>query len=146
MTLRVVKWSDATYVEDQDQWWHGGITRVRVPLSRRARSGSPDVRAIGGLAEDLTTGTLDLRIEVGLARGRPRARLDGRGRDRRHRAGHAIPTRTPLEAGLRSRGPEAGSAVTHGARPSGADEDGTGWPALHAWFDPPAASASSRTG
>ena len=26
-TLRVVKWSDATYVEDQDQWWHGGITR-----------------------------------------------------------------------------------------------------------------------
>ena len=25
--LTVVKWSDATYVEDQDQWWHGGITR-----------------------------------------------------------------------------------------------------------------------
>src|SRR4029450_9604706 len=27
LSLRVVKWSDATYVEDQDQWWHGGITR-----------------------------------------------------------------------------------------------------------------------
>ncbi len=25
--LVVVKWSDATFVEDQDQWWHGGITR-----------------------------------------------------------------------------------------------------------------------
>jgi beta-galactosidase len=25
--LTVVKWSDATYIEDQDQWWHGGITR-----------------------------------------------------------------------------------------------------------------------
>ena len=25
--LRVIKWSDATYIEDQDQWWHGGITR-----------------------------------------------------------------------------------------------------------------------
>jgi len=25
--LTVVKWSDATFVEDQDQWWHGGITR-----------------------------------------------------------------------------------------------------------------------
>lgn len=25
--LTVVKWSDATYVEDQDHWWHGGITR-----------------------------------------------------------------------------------------------------------------------
>ena len=27
LTLRVVKWSDASYVEDQDQWWHGGISR-----------------------------------------------------------------------------------------------------------------------
>ena len=27
LELTVVKWSDATYVEDQDQWWHGGITR-----------------------------------------------------------------------------------------------------------------------
>ncbi|MFE6487434.1 glycoside hydrolase family 2 TIM barrel-domain containing protein, partial [Streptomyces sp. NPDC057757] len=25
--LTVVKWSDASHVEDQDQWWHGGITR-----------------------------------------------------------------------------------------------------------------------
>jgi beta-galactosidase len=25
--LTVVKWSDATFLEDQDQWWHGGITR-----------------------------------------------------------------------------------------------------------------------
>ena len=27
LRLTVVKWSDATYIEDQDQWWHGGITR-----------------------------------------------------------------------------------------------------------------------
>jgi len=27
LRLRVVKWSDATFVEDQDEWWHGGITR-----------------------------------------------------------------------------------------------------------------------
>ncbi|HTJ71508.1 MAG TPA: glycoside hydrolase family 2 TIM barrel-domain containing protein [Actinospica sp.] len=25
--LTVVKWSDASFVEDQDHWWHGGITR-----------------------------------------------------------------------------------------------------------------------
>ncbi|MFF1296667.1 MULTISPECIES: glycoside hydrolase family 2 TIM barrel-domain containing protein [unclassified Streptomyces] len=25
--LTVVKWSDASHIEDQDQWWHGGITR-----------------------------------------------------------------------------------------------------------------------
>ncbi|MGY5052776.1 glycoside hydrolase family 2 TIM barrel-domain containing protein [Streptomyces sp. 900105755] len=27
LRLTVVKWSDATHVEDQDHWWHGGITR-----------------------------------------------------------------------------------------------------------------------
>src|SRR5919202_4381485 len=27
LVLRVAKWSDASFVEDQDQWWHGGITR-----------------------------------------------------------------------------------------------------------------------
>ncbi|HKJ90270.1 MAG TPA: glycoside hydrolase family 2 TIM barrel-domain containing protein [Oceanipulchritudo sp.] len=27
LTLAVVKWSDASYVEDQDQWWMGGIFR-----------------------------------------------------------------------------------------------------------------------
>ncbi|MFI8537421.1 glycoside hydrolase family 2 TIM barrel-domain containing protein [Streptomyces aquilus] len=27
LRLTVVKWSDASHIEDQDQWWHGGITR-----------------------------------------------------------------------------------------------------------------------
>ena len=27
LRLTVVKWSDASYIEDQDEWWHGGITR-----------------------------------------------------------------------------------------------------------------------
>ncbi|MEU6505945.1 glycoside hydrolase family 2 TIM barrel-domain containing protein [Streptomyces sp. NPDC046942] len=27
LRLTVVKWSDASHVEDQDQWWHGGVTR-----------------------------------------------------------------------------------------------------------------------
>ncbi|MGQ4389720.1 glycoside hydrolase family 2 TIM barrel-domain containing protein [Streptomyces sp. SAS_270] len=26
--LTVVKWSDASHIEDQDQWWHGGVTRA----------------------------------------------------------------------------------------------------------------------
>lgn len=31
LVLVVVKWSDATYIEDQDQWWMGGIFRsVRI--------------------------------------------------------------------------------------------------------------------
>ncbi|NGO48031.1 glycoside hydrolase family 2 TIM barrel-domain containing protein [Streptomyces ureilyticus] len=27
LRLTVIKWSDASHIEDQDQWWHAGITR-----------------------------------------------------------------------------------------------------------------------
>jgi beta-galactosidase len=64
LSLRVVKWSDASYVEDQDQWWHGGITRS-VFLYATDRVHLADVKAIAGLADDLTTGTLELSVRVG---------------------------------------------------------------------------------
>ena len=64
LTLRVVKWSDATFVEDQDQWWHGGITRS-VFLYATGRPYLADVKAIAGLAADRTTGTLELAVDVG---------------------------------------------------------------------------------
>lgn len=32
--LTVVKWSDASHIEDQDQWWHGGITRSVLLYAR----------------------------------------------------------------------------------------------------------------
>jgi beta-galactosidase len=64
VTLRVVKWSDASYVEDQDQWWHGGITRS-VFLYSTPPTYLADIRAIGGLADDLATGILDLEVRVG---------------------------------------------------------------------------------
>ena len=64
LNLRVVKWSDATYVEDQDQWWHGGITRS-VFLYATRDVHLADVRATAGLADDMTTGTLDLAVTVG---------------------------------------------------------------------------------
>ena len=82
LTLRVVKWSDATYVEDQDQWWHGGITRS-VFLYATRDVYLADVRVDAGLADDLTTGTLDLAVTLGfpgreLPPGwRVEARLDG---------------------------------------------------------------------
>jgi beta-galactosidase len=60
----VVRWSDASYVEDQDQWWHAGIHR-EVVLYSTAPTYLADVEAVGGLASDLSTGTLDARIEVG---------------------------------------------------------------------------------
>src|SRR5258705_6300132 len=64
LTLRVVKWSDATFVEDQDQWWHGGITRP-VFLYATRDVHLADVRVDAGLADDMTTGTLDLEVTVG---------------------------------------------------------------------------------
>jgi beta-galactosidase len=64
--LRVIKWSDATYIEDQDEWWHGGITRS-VFLYATGQAYLAEIRAIGGLAADLSTGTLEFRAEVGFA-------------------------------------------------------------------------------
>ncbi len=60
----VVRWSDASYVEDQDQWWHAGLHR-EVVLYSTATTYLADVEAIGGLADDLRTGTLDVRVVVG---------------------------------------------------------------------------------
>ena len=63
LTLRVVKWSDATFIEDQDQWWHGGITRS-VYLYATPRVHLADVRVNAGLADDLRTGTFELVADV----------------------------------------------------------------------------------
>ena len=64
--LRIVKWSDATYIEDQDQWWHGGITRS-VFLYATDRLWLADIRATAGLTADLRSGTLELTADVGFA-------------------------------------------------------------------------------
>ena len=66
----MVKWSDATYVEDQDQWWHGGITRS-VFLYATEPVHLADVRAIATLAEDLDSGSLEVRAEVAFTRVSP---------------------------------------------------------------------------
>ncbi len=64
LTLRVVKWSDATFIEDQDQWWHGGLTRS-VYLYVTGPVHLADVRADAGLADDLATGSLALTVALG---------------------------------------------------------------------------------
>jgi beta-galactosidase len=63
VALTVVKWSDATYVEDQDQWWHGGITRP-VFLYATGPVYIADIGAIGGLEPDLRTGTLHVTADI----------------------------------------------------------------------------------
>jgi beta-galactosidase len=64
LRLTVVKWSDASFIEDQDQWWHGGITRS-VHLYSTAAVFLADVVVDAGLDEDGTTGTLSLGVQVG---------------------------------------------------------------------------------
>ncbi|MCX5094458.1 DUF4981 domain-containing protein [Streptomyces sp. NBC_00365] len=55
LRLTVVKWSDASHLEDQDQWWHAGITRSVLlyatdPL--RLADVSVHTRCDGGLRID----------------------------------------------------------------------------------------------
>ncbi len=66
LLLRVVKWSDASYVEDQDQWWHGGISRSVYVYATDAVH-LADVRANAGLDADGTTGTLRFTARVAFA-------------------------------------------------------------------------------
>ncbi|MEW6225437.1 MAG: glycoside hydrolase family 2 TIM barrel-domain containing protein [Chloroflexota bacterium] len=66
LRLTVVKWSDASFIEDQDQWWHGGITRP-VFLYVTGPVYLADLAIDAGLEADGATGTL--AVEVGLGRG-----------------------------------------------------------------------------
>ena len=64
LAIVVIRWSAATWIEDQDQWWHGGIQGSVVLWSRPAVH-LADVGLVPGLAADGTTGTLRVDIAVG---------------------------------------------------------------------------------
>jgi len=64
LTVVVVKWSDASFIEDQDQWWMGGLHRS-VFLYSTGRTYLRDFFAKAGLAGDNRTGTLDLTVHAG---------------------------------------------------------------------------------
>jgi beta-galactosidase len=70
LALMVVRWSDASYVEDQDQWWHAGIGRG-VYLTATDTVWIEDVHARGDWEVDGALGALHVRTEVGFA-GKPR--------------------------------------------------------------------------
>jgi len=63
LRIDVTKWSDATFIEDQDQWWHGGITRS-VKLYVTNKVFIDRFYTTAGLAKDGTTGTLDIRAHI----------------------------------------------------------------------------------
>jgi len=62
----VIKWSDASFVEDQDQWWMGGIHR-EVYLYSQAAHFLEDVFVRGDLDESLRAGRLLVDVRVGAA-------------------------------------------------------------------------------
>ncbi|MEM9418598.1 MAG: glycoside hydrolase family 2 TIM barrel-domain containing protein [Planctomycetota bacterium] len=59
----VIKWSDASYVEDQDQWWLGGIFR-EVLLYSQEHAYIEDVFARAHLNPDNTSGQLDVDVKL----------------------------------------------------------------------------------
>lgn len=67
-TLRLIisKWSDATFIEDQDQWWHAGITRD-VGLLSTPRTHVDRLQLTPSMAAD--RGILRLRATLAFAGG-----------------------------------------------------------------------------
>lgn len=64
LRITVVKWSDATFIEDQDQWWHGGITRS-IKLYSTNDVFIERLYTTAGLRPDLKTGTLKVDAHIG---------------------------------------------------------------------------------
>lgn len=62
--LVVVQWSDASWLEDQDQWWLGGLHRS-VELVSTPATWLAEVALVPGLAVDRSTGLLDVEVGVG---------------------------------------------------------------------------------
>ncbi len=63
LSVEIFKWSDASYLEDQDFWRLAGITRD-VYLVARDTKHVADYRVTSGLADDYTTGTFNLSVDL----------------------------------------------------------------------------------
>ncbi|HRT90070.1 MAG TPA: glycoside hydrolase family 2 TIM barrel-domain containing protein [Bacteroidales bacterium] len=63
LAVEVYRWSDGSYLEDQDFWRLSGIQRT-VFLHARPKTYIRDFYAVGGLDSTYTTGIFDLSVEV----------------------------------------------------------------------------------
>ncbi|MCF2531116.1 glycoside hydrolase family 2 TIM barrel-domain containing protein [Yinghuangia soli] len=68
LELTVVKWSDANYIEDQDQWWHGGIARS-VHIYTTPQTYLADVQAVADFDPDTGRAALALAVDVATQHG-----------------------------------------------------------------------------
>jgi beta-galactosidase len=74
LRLTVVKWSDASYIEDQDEWWHGGVPRsvflyATAPVHLAhvhvvADVTAPDAGSVDAPLVEGATATGRLRVDV----------------------------------------------------------------------------------
>ncbi len=64
MAAIVVRWSDASYVEDQDQWWMGGLFRDVYLYSQKPEVYVEDVTVRAGLDDGYHEGLLDVTVKV----------------------------------------------------------------------------------
>ena len=63
ITVRVYKWSDGTYLEDQDMWWLSGIYRD-VELINEPKDAILDAAVCGSLDDSYETGILSMDIRT----------------------------------------------------------------------------------
>ncbi|MDD5698052.1 MAG: hypothetical protein PHH77_05500 [Victivallaceae bacterium] len=66
LAVIVVRWSDASFLEDQDHWWTAGICR-NVYLRSRPRNAIADVFAVATLDDDYRDGLLKIKFHGCLA-------------------------------------------------------------------------------
>jgi len=69
LRIKVIKWSDSSFIEDQDQWWHGGITRS-VKLYATEEVYLERFYATPNLLSDNKTGTLRVRAHINSIKGK----------------------------------------------------------------------------
>ena len=66
LAAMVVRWSDSSFIEDQDQWWNAGIYRD-VYLYNTPAGYIADVFAVAGLDDAYTDGELKLQLRGGFS-------------------------------------------------------------------------------
>ncbi len=61
--IKVIKWSDSSFIEDQDQWWHGGISRS-IKLFATEDVFIERLYATPGLEKNNKVGSLRVRAHI----------------------------------------------------------------------------------
>jgi beta-galactosidase len=67
LAVMVIRWSDGSFLEDQDHWWMAGIHRS-VYLYSTDQAYLEDIAAVAGLDSSYRNGTLEIRAKLGFAR------------------------------------------------------------------------------